>query len=321
MQSFVTILQIIYNCQPCIKCVISSLNNEEILEAHEKVYGIRPIVIDKIKIYNTKIFLEFLDKLSQFRVSFVTVSFDNEYQSSHVESKLPFRFYCEVQRNLILELVETINKLCAIVSSGIDSYTQANLKVEHSIISKIFIMRPKPIFPSDPCVEQYLTFTNDNFYYDPSEVLHLFPEFQITCFDFPRRHLAVDMFNYKILQGCPSKHAVLEINKFFEQDCETQPHFLQISDLNTDYTKRELNLTDLERKQIIEKFLNLHIEKGGPGDKIKSNILFEEFVKRMGTEGNPISQTKFGIIIKGMLDSKRENSGVYFFNVKLLNQT
>src|SRR6185437_291550 len=158
-------------------------------------------------------------------------------------------------KNLILELVETINKLCAIVSSGIDSFTQANLKVENSIISKIFIMKPKPIFPSDPCVEQYLTFTNDSFYYDPSEVLHLFPEFQIACFDFPKRHLALDMFNYKILQGCPSKHAVLEINKFFEQDhSETEPHFLQVSDLNNDDSKREREqVTDQERKQIIEK--------------------------------------------------------------------
>jgi hypothetical protein len=137
------------------------------------------------------------------------------------------------------------------------------------------------------------------------------------------------MFEYKIL-GSPSQQVVLQVNQFFELDslrkegkeegaATIQPHFLQISELNNsnlppngDIIKTLID--DRQRKQIIQKYLDEDIEEGGENDKIKSNILFEAFVKKMGSEN--ISRTKFGIIIKGMLQAKRENTGIYFLNVK-----
>lgn len=301
MQSYVVILQM----EKSIKCLVTNLSDFDIIEAHKKVLDQEFPILQRTKIFDVSLFLSFLDKLSQFRVSFVTVSFDN--RSSHSENKLPFRYYCKNQLSVIQELIETTNKLCALVASSCDSFQETKLKVTKNNCSKVFILKNVPLNSSDPIIEKFLFFIDDVYVYDKLEFQMIFPEFQIDCFEFPHVTLALDMFWFKVNQGHDSEKTIKQVNFFFNTyDHNENDHFMQISELTED--------SDIARKKIVKNFIDKFCKKE-QGAKIRSSNLYEKFVDFY--KGDPITQTKFGTLVKGipLMECNRDNRGVYFLNL------
>jgi hypothetical protein len=114
MKTFVVFLKSDLYDKDSFKCIVSNVNEENIILAHSHVYpDVTFEIFKKIPLYDEFLFSYFIQKVPQYKSAFVSLSFNDN--SKYESSKIPHRVFAGEQQELILEIINYINKLTALL--------------------------------------------------------------------------------------------------------------------------------------------------------------------------------------------------------------
>ena len=313
-----------------LKCITSNASNKEIIKAHDDVYiNCKFEVLEKIIVYDETLFLYFLDQIPQYKTAFVTVSFNSNNTLDY--SRLPKKFFSMDQIQVIKQVIDYINKLCALVTPPPD--------INDDDVSLIEYVNPCDIFSTkvltdlylvktcgDSCIEEdyfnkYIIF-NKGYTYN-SMVTLLFPELKIGMYRFPyfkENSLPEEMLLYELNYNKNSFDVIIQrILDYFDT---TNTQSVKISEIEEDEVV-EINQY-YANFQIVKQFIDDHV-LFTKNSKTKSSVLFKHFqvVSGNGSGGNgssvTISQKQFSLLVKKIstFDSKRESTGQFWIDLQI----
>ena len=141
MKTFVVFIKSDLYDKDSFKCIVSSINKDNIILAHKQIYpDVSFQVTQQIPIYDEFLFNYFISKVPQYKSAFVTVSFNDTFENSKYESsKIPSMVFTNEQYDIIIEIIEYINKLSALLPLDNDTILNSNnLEIENDnfIINK-----------------------------------------------------------------------------------------------------------------------------------------------------------------------------------------
>lgn len=311
-----------------IKCFTSNCSEKDIIDTHKKVYQKEISVTKKCKIFNADLFNEYLQKIPQYRTSFVTISFGLESP----ETSFPPSFYSDEQIGLIEKLIESINTISSLISSERETFgneidTLISLNNEpngFTFLFKLLLIRGSHRLIA---FQNILIFNEKNvFIYET--FCQVFPEFIVNKYSFPMHKLAEEMLYHKInSQRVPQNLdlVITKIKDFFEDDdllAGLSANYLSISDFSD--TQDDIEEESNNIQKIVSDFYDYKcVTDQSFNSKIQSSELYTHFKNwylKLYPNSFHVTQTRFSLTLKRLkpfLKSKRTSSGNFFLGIKL----
>lgn len=347
MKTFVVFLKSNLYDNESFKCIVTSIGTENILLAHQWVYPEVTFEIYKqIPIYDAFLFNYFINKIPQYKSAFVTVSFNDNLK--YESCKIPDMVFTNEQYDLILEIIDYINKLTALLPIDNDTILSNSNNTEED--DNNFICKSSSVAKGDivgyseldeydeiypihyNCTDLYFInnkfnehsvkyiIMNKGFTFNGMFFTKLFPELDIQIFNnFPNIPLAEQMFEYQLnlydTNNLPIKDIITSINDFLISKIQS----VKVSEIKEPIEEPKDFNVHMKQFNAIKDFINSRCTTV-EGTSTQSKVLFDSFVTFCQEHELPeMSHTKFSKLFKqaSLYDTIRKSNGIYWINLEL----